>query len=46
MVTQVSLAAGVEGSSPVLNISIFVIFVVITLVIVVQGEQARQVERV
>src|SRR4249920_976000 len=31
-----SLAAGVEGSSPILNISIFVIFVVITLVIVVR----------
>ena len=34
-----SLAAGVEGSSPALNISIFVIFVVITLVIVVQASR-------
>ena len=31
-----SLAAGVEGSSPVLNIGIFLIFVIITLVIVVR----------
>ena len=31
-----SLAAGVEGSSPVLNIGIFLVFVVITLVIVVR----------
>ena len=31
-----SLAAGVEGSSPILNISIFVTFVVITLAIVVR----------
>jgi cation/acetate symporter len=31
-----SLAAGVAGSSPILNISIFVVFVVITLVIVVR----------
>ena len=33
---QVSLAAGVEGSSPVLNIGIFLVFVIITLVIVVR----------
>jgi cation/acetate symporter len=32
----VSLAAGVEGSNPALNIAIFVVFVVITLVIVVR----------
>jgi cation/acetate symporter len=32
----VSLAAGVEGSSPVLNIGIFLVFVIITLVIVVR----------
>jgi cation/acetate symporter len=32
----VSLAQGVAGSSPVLNIAIFVIFVVITLIIVVR----------
>lgn len=31
-----SLAAGVEGSSPLLNISIFIVFVVITLAIVVR----------
>jgi cation/acetate symporter len=31
-----SLAAGVEGSSPVLNIGIFLVFVIITLVIVVR----------
>ena len=31
-----TLAAGVEGSSPVLNISIFVVFVAITLVVVVR----------
>jgi cation/acetate symporter len=32
----VTIAAGVEGSNPVLNIAIFVVFVVITLVIVVR----------
>jgi cation/acetate symporter len=32
----VSLAAGVEGSSPALNITIFVVFVLITLAIVVK----------
>jgi len=32
----VSLAAGVEGSSPLLNIGIFLVFVIITLVIVVR----------
>jgi cation/acetate symporter len=32
----VTLAAGVEGSSPVLNITIFLIFVIITLAIVVR----------
>jgi cation/acetate symporter len=32
----VSLAAGVEGSSPALNIGIFLVFVIITLVIVVR----------
>ena len=31
-----SLAAGVEGSSPLLNIGIFLVFVIITLVIVVR----------
>ena len=31
-----TIAAGVEGSNPVLNIAIFVVFVVITLVIVVR----------
>src|SRR4051794_31451741 len=32
----VNLAAGVEGSNPVLNIGIFLVFVIITLVIVVR----------
>ena len=35
------LAAGVEGSSPVLNISIFAVFVVITLGVVLTVNRRR-----
>ena len=35
------LAAGVQGSSPLLNISIFALFVVVTLVVVLRASRTR-----